>query len=54
MKTLERVIKSKKTAPVVDKSLERYKGKVLAPEKLAKANEVLAKSGLPSLKKGKN
>lgn len=31
----------------IDKQLEKYRGKVLFPDKLAKANEILAKSGLP-------
>ncbi len=35
---------------IIDKSLEKYKGKNLFPEKLAKANEVLKKIGLPKLK----
>lgn len=32
---------------VFDKKLEELKGKVLFPKKLKKANEVLAKAGLP-------
>lgn len=41
-------LKNRKTPIVViDKSLEVYKGKNLFPEKLAKANEVLRKVGLP-------
>ena len=40
------------TKPVVliDKSLDAYNNKVLFPEKLAKANERLKKSGLPDFK----
>ncbi|MBX9784913.1 MAG: hypothetical protein K2X48_16605 [Chitinophagaceae bacterium] len=41
-------IKQKKVPVVrVDKSLNKYKGKVLFPEKLEKANEMLRKTGLP-------
>ena len=36
---------------VFDKKLEKFRGKTLFPEKLAKANEILAKAGLPKLKK---
>jgi hypothetical protein len=36
---------------VMDKNLEKLRGKNLFPEQLAKANEILAKSGLPILKK---
>jgi hypothetical protein len=41
-----------KTKPVVllDKSLDTYNDKVLFPEKLAKANERLKKTGLPDFK----
>jgi hypothetical protein len=43
-------LKKKKTPIVViDKSLEKYKGKILFPEKLAKANEVLKRIGVPKL-----
>lgn len=34
----------------IDKSLEKYRGKVLFPEKLEKANAILAKAGLPDRK----
>ena len=34
---------------VIDKTLEKYKGKNLFPEKLAKANDVLKRIGLPKL-----
>lgn len=33
----------------IDKKLERFRGKVLFPEKLERANEILLKSGLPKL-----
>ncbi|MFT7068793.1 MAG: hypothetical protein ACJAZY_001677 [Spirosomataceae bacterium] len=36
---------------VFDKKLEQFRDKTLFPEKLAKANKVLAKSGLPKTKK---
>jgi hypothetical protein len=41
-----------KTKPVVliDKSLDAYNDKVLFPEKLAKANKQLKKTGLPDFK----
>jgi hypothetical protein len=35
---------------VFDKKLEQFRGKTLFPEKLAKANEILAKAGLPKKK----
>jgi len=33
----------------IDKRLERFRGKVLFPEKLEKANEILTRVGLPKL-----
>jgi hypothetical protein len=33
----------------IDKKLERFRGKVLFPEKLAKANEILSSVGMPNL-----
>jgi len=38
-------------APIIvfDKKLEEFRGKVLFPEKLKKANEILAKAGLPKV-----
>ena len=44
---------NKSNTPVVriDKSLEKYKGKVLFKDKLEKANETLKKVGLPNTKK---
>lgn len=47
--TIEELKKRKTPIVVIDKSLEKYKGKVLFPEKLAKANEVLKRIGLPKL-----
>ena len=51
MKKIEEL--NRTTIPIVkiDKKLERFRGKVLFPEKLAKANEILSKAGLPDLKK---
>jgi len=49
--TIEHLNKSKFPAIVIDKSLERFKGRILFPKKLEKANEVLAKAGLPKLRK---
>jgi len=31
----------------IDKRLERFRGRILFPEKLAKANEILSRVGLP-------
>lgn len=47
--TIEELNKRKTQIVIIDKSLEQYKGKVLFPEKLAKANEVLKRIGLPKL-----
>lgn len=33
----------------IDKKLERFRGKVLFPEKLEQANKILNKVGLPNL-----
>jgi hypothetical protein len=33
----------------IDKKLERFRGKVLFPEKLEQANRILQKAGLPDL-----
>lgn len=43
---------NKSKVPIVrtDKSLEQYKDKILFPEKLAKANEMLKKVSLPKKK----
>lgn len=43
--------KSNVPAVVFDKKLDEFRGKVLFPEKLEKANEILSKSGLPKVKK---
>ena len=47
--TIEGLSNRKTPIVTIDKSLEKYKGKVLFPEKLAKANEVLKRIGLPKL-----
>ncbi|MCF8374050.1 MAG: hypothetical protein K9H64_20680 [Bacteroidales bacterium] len=39
----------KKPIVVIDKSLDFFNDKVLFPDKLAKANEMLKKVGLPKL-----
>lgn len=46
---IEKLNKSKLPIIPIDKSLEKYRGKVLFPKKLEKANEILAKSKLPKL-----
>ena len=52
MKTkIDKLNSSKVPIIVFDKELERLQNKVLFPEKLEKANRILAKVGLP--KKGK-
>lgn len=42
---------NKKKTPIVkiDNSLERFRGKILFPEKLQQANEILKKVGIPKL-----
>jgi hypothetical protein len=47
--TKEELNQTKTPIVIIDKTLEQYKGKNLFPEKLAKANEVLKKAGLPKL-----
>jgi len=49
MKIIEKLNESKVPIVPIDKRLEKYRGKVLFPEKLAKANEILAKATLPKL-----
>lgn len=46
---IEGLNKSKVPIIVFDKKLEEFKDRVLFPEKLAKANEILAESGLPKM-----
>lgn len=47
---IEELNKRKTPIVVIDNSLEKYRGQVLFPEKLEKANQVLKKIGLPKLK----
>jgi hypothetical protein len=47
MKKIEKLNNSKVPVIVFDKKLEQFRNKILFPEKLAKANEILAKVGLP-------
>ena len=42
---------NKKPVILIDKSLDFFNDKVLFPEKLEKANEMLRKVGLPKMKK---
>lgn len=49
--TVDQINKSKLPIIVFDKKLEKFRGKTLFPEKLAKANEVLSKAELPKKKK---
>lgn len=46
---IEKLNKSKLPIIPIDKNLEKYRGKVLFPKKLERANEILAKSKLPEL-----
>ena len=43
----------KKPVILIDKSLDFFNDKVLFPEKVAKANEMLKKVGLPKMKKAR-
>jgi hypothetical protein len=51
MKVIEKLNKSKAPVVPIDKKLEKYRGKVLFPKKLARANEILSKASLPKLPK---
>lgn len=51
MKLIEKLNNSKLPIVPIDKSLEKYRGKVLFPKKLAMANEILAKAALPKFVK---
>jgi hypothetical protein len=44
-------LNKKKPIVIIDKNLDFFNDKVLFPEKLEKANEMLKKHGLPVLKK---
>ena len=47
MTTIEKLNQSKMPIVKIDKSLEKLRGKNLFPKKLAEANEVIARVGLP-------
>lgn len=47
MKKIEQLNNSKVPVIVFDKKLEQFRNKILFPEKLAKANDIIAKVGLP-------
>ena len=47
MTTIHKSNKNKLPIAKIDQSLERLRGKNLFPEKLAKANEVIARVGIP-------
>lgn len=47
MATIDQLNKSKVPVIVFDKQLEQFRDKTLFPEKLARANEILSKAGLP-------
>ncbi len=49
MKTMLEINKNKVPAVRIDPSLDRYDNVVLFPDKLAKANEQIKKSGFPKL-----
>jgi hypothetical protein len=53
MKTMLDINKKKVPAVRIDTSLDKYDNVVLFPDKLAKANEQLKKSGFPTLPKKK-
>jgi hypothetical protein len=53
MKTMPKINKKKIPVVRIDPELDNYDDIVLCPEKLAKANEQLKKSGLPKLIKKK-
>jgi len=50
---IERINKTKTPIVKIDKRLNQFQGQVLFPEKLAEANQVLSKIGLPKLSKSK-
>jgi hypothetical protein len=49
--TIEKLNSSKVPVIVFDKKLEQFRDKILFPEKVARANEILSKVGLPKRKK---
>jgi len=51
--TIDELNKAKVPIIVFDKELEKFRGQVLFPEKLAKANAILEKAGLPEVSKAR-
>lgn len=51
MKTIEELNNSKLPIIPIDKKLQKLKGKVFFPKKLERANEIIAKGGLPQRNK---
>ncbi len=47
MAVIQKLYKSEMPIVKIDKTLERLQGRNLFPEKLAKANEVISRVGLP-------
>lgn len=54
MKTMFEINDKKVPAVRIDPSLDKFDNVVLFPDKLAKANEQLKKSGFPGIKDKKN
>jgi len=54
MKKIDQLNNSKVPVIVFDKKLEQFRDKVLFPEKLAKANEILSRVGLPKKSQNNN
>jgi hypothetical protein len=52
--TIEQLNQSKIPIIVLDKKLEALRDKILFPDKIKKANEILAKTGLPKIKSQKD
>ncbi len=50
MKTVKELNKRKIPIITIDESLEKYKDKIICPEKLHKANEMLKTANLPENK----
>jgi len=50
-KEIKKIDTKKVPIVLIDKSLDFFNDKVLFPEKLAKANEMLIKIGLPKMNK---
>lgn len=48
---IEKLNRSKLPIIPIDKSLEKYRGKVLFPKKLEKANKILKKADLPKIER---